>query len=145
MFSLNHFHFPYRIRKLSSLSSSSMGLLRRGEGKHPLQLKPANIGWHSVLKSLAILCIFFHILFSSWLEEIDCKHAELVAAQVALEKLHQRDQLLKTESEMLKVKTRSLCLALFLSSGSVELFPPPPLFFVSCLVFTSYTLFRWRT
>jgi kinesin family protein 15 len=44
-------------------------------------------------------------LFSSWLEEIDCKHAELVAAQVALEKLHQRDQLLKTENEMLKVKT----------------------------------------
>ncbi|KAG6777782.1 hypothetical protein POTOM_017615 [Populus tomentosa] len=39
-----------------------------------------------------------------WLEEIDCKHAELVAAQVALEKLHQRDQLLKTESEMLKME-----------------------------------------
>jgi len=29
------------------------------------------------LKSLAILCIFFHILFSSWPEEIDRKHAEL--------------------------------------------------------------------
>lgn len=39
-----------------------------------------------------------------WLEEIDCKHAELVAAQVALEKLHQRDQLLKTENEMLKME-----------------------------------------
>ncbi|KAJ6419585.1 hypothetical protein OIU84_029653 [Salix udensis] len=40
-----------------------------------------------------------------WLEEIDRKHAELVAAQVALEKLHQRDQLHKTENEMLKMES----------------------------------------
>ncbi|GMJ12777.1 phragmoplast orienting kinesin 2 [Hibiscus trionum] len=38
-----------------------------------------------------------------WLEEIDRKQAELVTAQVALEKLRQRDQLLKTENEMLKM------------------------------------------
>ncbi|OMO74183.1 Semialdehyde dehydrogenase, NAD-binding protein [Corchorus capsularis] len=39
-----------------------------------------------------------------WLEEIDKKQAELVAAEVALEKLRQRDQLLKTENEMLKLE-----------------------------------------
>ncbi|XVF45199.1 hypothetical protein PTKIN_Ptkin02bG0185700 [Pterospermum kingtungense] len=39
-----------------------------------------------------------------WLEEIDRKQAELVSAQVALEKLRQRDQLLKTENEMLKME-----------------------------------------
>ncbi|KAF6160589.1 hypothetical protein GIB67_019529 [Kingdonia uniflora] len=37
-----------------------------------------------------------------WLEEINRRHAELVAAQVACEKLRQRDQLLTTENEMLK-------------------------------------------
>ena len=46
--------------------------------------------------------------FDRWLEEIDRKQAELVAAQIALEKLHQRDQLLKTENEMLKVKVLKL-------------------------------------
>ncbi|XP_065855642.1 LOW QUALITY PROTEIN: kinesin-like protein KIN-12D [Euphorbia lathyris] len=39
-----------------------------------------------------------------WLEEIDRKQAEVVAAQIALEKLRQRDQLLKTENEMLKME-----------------------------------------
>ncbi|CBI32470.3 unnamed protein product, partial [Vitis vinifera] len=39
-----------------------------------------------------------------WLEEIDRKQAEMVAAQIALEKLRQRDQLLKTENEMLKLE-----------------------------------------
>ncbi|KAK6916496.1 Kinesin motor domain [Dillenia turbinata] len=39
-----------------------------------------------------------------WLEEIDRKQAELVAAHVALEKLHQRDRLLTAENEMLKVE-----------------------------------------
>ncbi|KAK8518820.1 hypothetical protein V6N12_012061 [Hibiscus sabdariffa] len=39
-----------------------------------------------------------------WLEEIDRKQAELVTAEVALEKLRQRDQLLKTENEMLKME-----------------------------------------
>ncbi|XP_062092244.1 kinesin-like protein KIN-12D [Humulus lupulus] len=39
-----------------------------------------------------------------WLEEIDRKQAEVVAAQVALEKLRQRDQLLKAENEMLKME-----------------------------------------
>ncbi|KAK2991465.1 hypothetical protein RJ640_016500 [Escallonia rubra] len=39
-----------------------------------------------------------------WLAEIDRKQAELVAAQVALEKLHQRDRLLATENEMFKME-----------------------------------------
>ncbi|XP_020534921.1 kinesin-like protein KIN-12D isoform X2 [Jatropha curcas] len=39
-----------------------------------------------------------------WLEEIDRKQAEMVAAQIALEKLHQRDQLLKAENDMLKME-----------------------------------------
>ncbi|XP_050231749.1 kinesin-like protein KIN-12D isoform X2 [Mercurialis annua] len=39
-----------------------------------------------------------------WLEEIDRKRAEMVAAQIALEKFHQRDQLLKAENEMLKME-----------------------------------------
>lgn len=38
-----------------------------------------------------------------WLEEIDRKQAEMVSAQIALEKLRQRDRLLTTENEMLKV------------------------------------------
>ena len=38
-----------------------------------------------------------------WLEEIDRKQAELVAAQIALEKLRQREKLLSTENEKLKV------------------------------------------
>ncbi|KAK3025634.1 hypothetical protein RJ639_042132 [Escallonia herrerae] len=39
-----------------------------------------------------------------WLEEIDRKQAELVAAQFALEKLHQQDRLLATENEMFKME-----------------------------------------
>nr|KJB32406.1 hypothetical protein B456_005G239700 [Gossypium raimondii] len=39
-----------------------------------------------------------------WLEEIDRKQAELTAVQVALENVRQRDQLLKTEKEMLKME-----------------------------------------
>ncbi|KAM3695150.1 hypothetical protein ACJW31_07G109700 [Castanea mollissima] len=39
-----------------------------------------------------------------WLEEIDRKQAEMVSAQIALEKLRQRDQLFKTENEMLKME-----------------------------------------
>ncbi|KAH9656269.1 kinesin-like protein KIN-12D [Citrus sinensis] len=39
-----------------------------------------------------------------WLEEIERKQAEMVAAQIALEKLRQRDQTLKTENEMLKIE-----------------------------------------
>ncbi|XP_042507685.1 kinesin-like protein KIN-12D isoform X2 [Macadamia integrifolia] len=39
-----------------------------------------------------------------WLEEINQKHAEMVAARIALEKLRQRDQFLTTENEMLKVE-----------------------------------------
>lgn len=35
---------------------------------------------------------------------MDRKQAELVAAQIALENLRQRDQLLKTENEMLRVE-----------------------------------------
>ncbi|XP_038901859.1 kinesin-like protein KIN-12D [Benincasa hispida] len=37
-----------------------------------------------------------------WLEEIDRKQAEMLTLQVALEKLRNKDQLLKTENEMLK-------------------------------------------
>ncbi|KAL5539514.1 hypothetical protein UlMin_045193, partial [Ulmus minor] len=39
-----------------------------------------------------------------WLEEIERKQAEVVAAQIALEKIRQRDQLLKVENEMLKME-----------------------------------------
>ncbi|XP_068655925.1 kinesin-like protein KIN-12D isoform X2 [Aristolochia californica] len=42
-----------------------------------------------------------------WLEVINCKHAEMVASQVALEKLRQQDQFLTTENETLKVENRS--------------------------------------
>ncbi|XP_077215305.1 phragmoplast orienting kinesin 2 isoform X2 [Tasmannia lanceolata] len=38
-----------------------------------------------------------------WLDEINRRHAELVALQIASEKLRQRDQFLTTENEMLKV------------------------------------------
>ncbi|KAG8368314.1 hypothetical protein BUALT_Bualt15G0032700 [Buddleja alternifolia] len=40
---------------------------------------------------------------NGWLEEIERKQAELMAAHVALEKLRQQDQLLATENEMLKM------------------------------------------
>ncbi|XP_073158747.1 kinesin-like protein KIN-12D [Henckelia pumila] len=40
---------------------------------------------------------------NGWLDEIERKQAELVAAHVSLEKLRQRDQLLTTENEMFKV------------------------------------------
>ncbi|KAK0582663.1 hypothetical protein LWI29_028296 [Acer saccharum] len=43
-----------------------------------------------------------------WLEEIDRKQAELVAAQIALEKLRQQDQSLRTENEMLKEENNML-------------------------------------
>lgn len=43
-----------------------------------------------------------------WLEEIDRKQAEIVATQIALEKHRQRDQLLETENEMLKVAILSI-------------------------------------
>ncbi|XP_022897116.1 kinesin-like protein KIN-12F isoform X3 [Olea europaea var. sylvestris] len=39
---------------------------------------------------------------NGWLEEIERKQAEMVAAQVTLEQLSQKDQLLTTENEMLK-------------------------------------------
>ncbi|XP_035540732.1 kinesin-like protein KIN-12D isoform X2 [Juglans regia] len=39
-----------------------------------------------------------------WLEEIDRKQAEMVGAQIALEKLWRQDQLHKTENEMLKIE-----------------------------------------
>ncbi|KAI9181658.1 hypothetical protein LWI28_017227 [Acer negundo] len=43
-----------------------------------------------------------------WLEEIDRKQAELVSAQIALEKLRQQDQSLRTENEMLKEENNML-------------------------------------
>ncbi|CAL1389381.1 unnamed protein product [Linum trigynum] len=42
-----------------------------------------------------------------WIEEINRKQTELVAAQVALENLRQQDQFLKAENEMLKMETVS--------------------------------------
>ncbi|XP_043711604.1 kinesin-like protein KIN-12D isoform X3 [Telopea speciosissima] len=39
-----------------------------------------------------------------WLDEINRKHADMVAARIALEKLRQRDQFFTTENEMLKVE-----------------------------------------
>ncbi|KAM3377124.1 kinesin-like protein KIN-12D [Capsicum galapagoense] len=39
-----------------------------------------------------------------WIEEIERKQAEMVAAQIALEKLRQRDHLLTTENEMIKLE-----------------------------------------
>ncbi|XP_054777208.1 kinesin-like protein KIN-12D isoform X2 [Prosopis cineraria] len=39
-----------------------------------------------------------------WLHEVDRKQAELVAAQIAMEKLRQRDHSLKTENEILKME-----------------------------------------
>ncbi|CAL5333677.1 unnamed protein product [Camellia sinensis] len=42
--------------------------------------------------------------YSRWLEEIDRKQAEMVAVQVALEKLRQRDRLLTTENGMFKME-----------------------------------------
>ncbi|KAH6772638.1 hypothetical protein C2S51_011042 [Perilla frutescens var. frutescens] len=44
---------------------------------------------------------------NGWLEEIERKQAELMAALVALEKLRQQDQLLATENEMLKAENAS--------------------------------------
>ncbi|KAL0356785.1 UNVERIFIED_CONTAM: Kinesin-like protein KIN-12F [Sesamum calycinum] len=41
---------------------------------------------------------------NGWLEEIERKQAEMMAAHVALEKLRQHDQLLATENEMLKME-----------------------------------------
>lgn len=51
--------------------------------------------------------VFLKCLFESfrWLEEIDRRQAELVAAQIALEKHRQQEQLLRTENEVLKVET----------------------------------------
>ncbi|XP_019702656.1 kinesin-like protein KIN-12F isoform X1 [Elaeis guineensis] len=40
----------------------------------------------------------------SWLDEINQRHKELVAARVTVEKLRQRDQFISTENEMLKVE-----------------------------------------
>ncbi|KAK4378399.1 hypothetical protein RND71_000261 [Anisodus tanguticus] len=39
-----------------------------------------------------------------WIEEIERKQAEMVSAQIALEKLRQRDHLLTTENEMIKME-----------------------------------------
>ncbi|KAI4332059.1 hypothetical protein L6164_016998 [Bauhinia variegata] len=39
-----------------------------------------------------------------WLQEMDRKQAELVAAEMALEKLRQRDQLVKVENEILRME-----------------------------------------
>ncbi|KAI3446035.1 hypothetical protein Pfo_002700 [Paulownia fortunei] len=41
---------------------------------------------------------------NGWLEEIERKQAEMMAAHVALEKLRQQDQLVATENEMLKME-----------------------------------------
>ncbi|KAL4581238.1 hypothetical protein LXL04_017448 [Taraxacum kok-saghyz] len=43
-----------------------------------------------------------------WLEEIERKQSEMITSQVALEKLRQRDRLLKTENEMFKTEISNL-------------------------------------
>ncbi|KAL5984870.1 hypothetical protein ACLOJK_041828 [Asimina triloba] len=43
-----------------------------------------------------------------WLDEVNRKHAEMVAARVALEKLQQHDQFLTTENQMLKEENNFL-------------------------------------
>ncbi|KAJ0935723.1 hypothetical protein HanRHA438_Chr03g0122771 [Helianthus annuus] len=43
-----------------------------------------------------------------WLEEIERKQGEMIAAQVALEQLRQRDRLLSTENEMFKEENNAL-------------------------------------
>lgn len=53
---------------------------------------------------LSLQCLSLLSSSSRWLEEIERKQAEMVAAQIALEKLRRQDQLLKTENEMLKVE-----------------------------------------
>lgn len=89
-----------------------MNLLRRGEGKHVLlQNNDLPPDPHTLYcrkkkrnqKSLQPVYEFSTFL-PRWLEEIDRRQAEMVAAQIALEKLRQRDQLLQAENEMLKVK-----------------------------------------
>lgn len=52
---------------------------------------------------LVFFCSSFEVLFSRWLDDIERKQAEMVASQIALEKLHQRVQLLTAENDMLKV------------------------------------------
>lgn len=51
-----------------------------------------------------LLHFSFVLLIIRWIEEIERKQAEMVAAQIALEKLRQRDHLLTTENEMIKVR-----------------------------------------
>lgn len=58
--------------------------------------------------SLTISPTYLSFCLFSWLEEIDRKQAEMLTLQVALEKLRYKDQLLKTENEMLKVWTLTL-------------------------------------
>lgn len=58
----------------------------------------------SIFVILCCLSFFFKLCNFRWLEEIDRKRAEVVAAQISLEKLRQRDHLLKAENEMLKVE-----------------------------------------
>lgn len=59
-------------------------------------------------------CFFFliHLILKliRWLDDINRKQAELVAAQDALENLRQRHQPLKNENELLRVQSLKLLL-----------------------------------
>jgi cell division protein FtsB len=85
-----------------------MNLLKRGKGNYVSEF----FGIVKRISDVKLLLAFINytnlfysqILLVRWLQDIDRKQAELVAAQIALEKLRQRDQLLKTENELLRVE-----------------------------------------
>ena len=54
-------------------------------------------------KNIVLMIFESQPLCIRWLQEMDRKQAEMVAAQIALEQLRQRFQLLKAENEKLKV------------------------------------------
>lgn len=73
-----------------------MCLQRSGKGIN------CQLDFKSHLLVVAFLICF--LLIIRWIEEIERKQAETVAVQIALEKLRQRNHLLTTENEMLKVR-----------------------------------------
>jgi hypothetical protein len=85
-----------------------MNLLKKGKGNYVSDF----FGIEKRISDVKLMLAFINYtnLFDSqmllvrWLQDIDRKQAELVDAQIALEKLRQRDQLLKTENELLRVE-----------------------------------------
>jgi hypothetical protein len=74
--------------------------------------------------SMIVICLEWSANFllgwyvCSWLEEINRRQAEMVAARVSVEKMRQRNQALTTENENLKVLAEGLSCS--------------PLWFVEC-------------